>query len=1022
MVLNQADHQIVVSATGAVTRASVCLQQPGVPVDRACECHPSCSHCGYSQAPTGEDDCVACSLGGPVWPLRPDLSGYCAEHDPRPSAAVEVLAAIGPPPQVQYTRGRGIWVTSDFVRDDALLAELRDPDAWLRCQRKEGVAGFGWWDGVGSPRNAWERVALHVWQGQRLAHGLAGLEYWCNVLQASHENGWHHDKDETRMARTGELAFPTLGAVWYGFPHGVGREGTPPLEGGVLELGRAEAGANSEAAALDADRIRPEYNRLVVFDPRRKHRVLPVVAGERFSFQVNLWHTAPMDRSQPVAASPPPQPPPSARPSSPPNTPPGSVPLGSSSQALPAPPSQPAPPPPPQYSPPPSAPAQSPPRSPPSPRGHRRGHRGGHGPSSGLHGHGATVRRLDAASLAELRGSAAAAFVKFDPPRCDACAPLDAMWSLVAQQWPGTAWQADCAADAATCTAAFAAPATGDDGAAGVGGARAHAHASWAALASSGQPVFAVWLGWGGGFDVFDGPRKPEALAHFLRMRGAAWADGEEDRVARATPPDDVAALIEGGVGGGIGGSGGGDGATRRSSHSSALRFRSIPVVESIVEGQLGRSRATAAQTMRRSHLAASVPAIVRGDVLEWPAMRWSAAEITARCGARAMGPRCSQNEVKVFDARGGGALWAGVRTIKTAALGITRVAELMRRQAAGHPLYVHDASVELFCPALLADLRAPRHFPVDWMQMPPAAIRHTSHSCASPTGVAASMHPSVFIGAKGTRSSLHADSAASRFMMALFAGKKRFRLFNASDARCLDASPLPPGDSYRGTYELDAFDDAALAAALAATSADERCAEVAVWEGDLAAGDLIFIPEEWPHAVLNIDDAIGISYNFVDEWSAGGFLAYHAARVVAQDPSLPRQPRRTHLEAISRQSISLAAQLEAEGWAFRGEEHRLSAQLVSALTLATFATLETAPPRAADVAAASAVDVPWGEFFRRSRLEHGAAAGASRGWDGARYGQRVREWLASEAFLALNGTQWDSMGRPSRSPSHRVE
>ena len=37
--------------------------------------------------------------------------------------------------------------------------------------------------------------------------------------------------------------------------------------------------------------------------------------------------------------------------------------------------------------------------------------------------------------------------------------------------------------------------------------------------------------------------------------------------------------------------------------------------------------------------------------------------------------------------------------------------------------------------------------------------------------------------------------------------------------------------------------------------------------EGDLGPGDMIFIPERWPHAVDNIEDGtMAVSYNFVDE------------------------------------------------------------------------------------------------------------------------------------------------------------
>ena len=60
--------------------------------------------------------------------------------------------------------------------------------------------------------------------------------------------------------------------------------------------------------------------------------------------------------------------------------------------------------------------------------------------------------------------------------------------------------------------------------------------------------------------------------------------------------------------------------------------------------------------------------------------------------------------------------------------------------------------------------------------------------------GGEASLHPSIFIGPHGTRSALHADDSGSRFLMALFKGRKRFRLLNASDvSRCLGTCSLIP-------------------------------------------------------------------------------------------------------------------------------------------------------------------------------------------------------------------------------------
>ena len=118
------------------------------------------------------------------------------------------------------------------------------------------------------------------------------------MQRAGETKQWHQDKDEARLLREGVHAFPTLGAVFYGRAHG-------PLSGGMLEIAPVGVGLGGldpeAAAAADSERIAPEFNRLVVFDTRRLHRVTPLRAGTRYSFQINLWHSRPLSAGPEVA-------------------------------------------------------------------------------------------------------------------------------------------------------------------------------------------------------------------------------------------------------------------------------------------------------------------------------------------------------------------------------------------------------------------------------------------------------------------------------------------------------------------------------------------------------------------------------------------------------------------------------------------------------------------------------------------------------------------------------------------------
>lgn len=95
--------------------------------------------------------------------------------------------------------------------------------------------------------------------------------------------------------------------------------------------------------------------------------------------------------------------------------------------------------------------------------------------------------------------------------------------------------------------------------------------------------------------------------------------------------------------------------------------------------------------------------------------------------------------------------LWGGVEPVRVTELGIASVGELLARQArrvtkresvhwdsprpghaacfrissiasqaGGDALYLHDGSVETFCPGLMGELRSARYFPVDYLQAAP--------------------------------------------------------------------------------------------------------------------------------------------------------------------------------------------------------------------------------------------------------------------------------------------------------------
>lgn len=151
-------------------------------------------------------------------------------------------------------------------------------------------------------------------------------------------------------------------------------------------------------------------------------------------------------------------------------------------------------------------------------------------------------------------------------------------------------------------------------------------------------------------------------------------------------------------------------------------------------------------------------------------------------------------------------------------------------------------------------------------------------HQCKSDHGGPG--HPSLFLGPAGSQSGLHADSVASRFWMAVFQGTKWFRLVDQAYAKehmypTEDESEVaPPGlsmSTYWAYFEVDTFEPD--------FERHPKFKEAIVWEANVTAGDIIFIPQTWLHQVKNMDNTIAMSYNYVDEHNFDQHVQWHLVR-----------------------------------------------------------------------------------------------------------------------------------------------
>ena len=112
---------------------------------------------------------------------------------------------------------------------------------------------------------------------------------------------------------------------------------------------------------------------------------------------------------------------------------------------------------------------------------------------------------------------------------------------------------------------------------------------------------------------------------------------------------------------------------------------------------------------------------------------------------------------------------------------------------------------------------------------------------------------PSLFVAARGTRSSLHVDQWSGHFFMAQVRGVKRWTIFHRSST-----PHLRPSWS-RGTL------DPAMPP-LEEQEAMGMSPRAMRWDVDLAPGEVLFVPGGAAHAVSNLDATVAFAGNFIDD------------------------------------------------------------------------------------------------------------------------------------------------------------
>ena len=180
-----------------------------------------------------------------------------------------------------------ITVFDNFL-DENLLNEIKNDPTFF-----EKTGDYKWWQGWFNqtddvPLTLKHKIIESIWGSNnpiRESFNISGFEYWTGIQTADPKLGHkdilaeHYDKDEALFEKTGEIASPVIGTVFY--------PGIEDFTGGELAI-------YTDGVDEKPEIIKAKPNRLIIFNAgQHVHEVLPVKTGTRHAFAINLWQSIP---------------------------------------------------------------------------------------------------------------------------------------------------------------------------------------------------------------------------------------------------------------------------------------------------------------------------------------------------------------------------------------------------------------------------------------------------------------------------------------------------------------------------------------------------------------------------------------------------------------------------------------------------------------------------------------------------------------------------------------------------------
>jgi histone arginine demethylase JMJD6 len=224
-------------------------------------------------------------------------------------------------------------------------------------------------------------------------------------------------------------------------------------------------------------------------------------------------------------------------------------------------------------------------------------------------------------------------------------------------------------------------------------------------------------------------------------------------------------------------------------------------------------------------YASARIPVIIRGALSEWPAMaegRWDIPVLLKRF---------KHTLFKVGEDDSGRKLKVKMKTFM----------DYMSHQTDDSPLYLFESGMIGETASLREDYWIPKYFPDDYLNL-------VGRDNKPP-------HRWFCIGPKRSGTTVHRDPIGTAAWNAVTMGYKRWVLFEPKEDRM-----LVKAKKYRVKGEDDEainYFDYMLPRMRAANP------NVKVYECIQCPGDLIFVPGQWWHGVLNLSDTVAVTHNY---------------------------------------------------------------------------------------------------------------------------------------------------------------